>query len=103
MRDTDDFRTPDSEDDGSTDVSNPYHNIRWTEEPPRTTQTEVDAEAEPGEECPTSAFPDSRAPHPSHTPDPVTVMGSRGEAVNYTENNEADYKPLGMYRTTPAI
>ena len=47
VRDTDDFRTPDSEDEGSTDVSNPYRNIRWTEEPPRTTQTEVDAEAEP--------------------------------------------------------
>ena len=50
VRDTDDFRTPDSEDEGSTDVSNPYRNIRWTEEPPRTTQTEVDAGAEPGEE-----------------------------------------------------
>ena len=55
MRDTDDFRTPDSEDESSTDVSNPYRNIRWTEEPPLTTQTEADVEADPGEEGPTSA------------------------------------------------
>ena len=102
VRDTDDFRTPDSEHEGSTDVSNPYRNIPWTAEPPRTTQTEVDAEAEPGEEGPTSAFPDSRAPHPSRTPDPVTMIGSRGERVTYHELNEADYKPLGMYRTTPS-
>ena len=45
VRDTDDFRTPDSEDEGSTDVSNHYRNIRWTEEPPQMPQTEVDAEA----------------------------------------------------------
>ena len=31
------------------------------------------------------------------------MIGSRGEAVNYPEIKEADYKPLGMYRTTPAI
>ena len=63
-------------------------------------QTEVDADAEPGEEGPTSAFLDSRTPHPSETPDPVTVIGSRGEAVIYPEIKEADYKPLGMYRHT---
>ena len=77
VRDPEDFRNPDSEDESSTDVSNPYRNIRWTEETPRMPQTEVDAEAEPGEEGPTSAFQDSRAPHPSQTPDPVTVIGSR--------------------------
>ena len=102
VRNPEDFRTPDSEDKGSTDVSNPYRNIRWTEEPPRTPQTEVDAEAEPGEEGPTSAFPDSRTPHPSQTPDPVTVIGSRGEAVIYHEINEAKHKAPGMYRTTPS-
>ena len=64
------------------------------------TQTEVDAEAEPGEEGPTSAFPDSRPPHPSQTPDPVTVIGSRGEAAIYPEINEAEHKAPGMYRTT---
>ena len=31
------------------------------------------------------------------------MIGSSGEAVNYPEINETDYKPLGMYRTTPAI
>ena len=103
MPDPEDFQTPDSEDEGSTDVSNPYRNIRWTEETPRLTQTEVHAETEPGEEVPTSAFPDSRAPHPSQTPDPVTVIGSRGEAAIYPEINEADYKPLGMYRTTSPL
>ena len=35
VRDPDDFRTPDSEDEGSTDVSNPYRNIRWTEGTPQ--------------------------------------------------------------------
>ena len=45
VHDPEDFRTPDSEDEGSTDVSNPYQNIRWTEEEPRMTQTEVDVEA----------------------------------------------------------
>ena len=99
-RDPEDFRTPDSEDEGSTDVSNPYRNIRWTEEEPRRSQTEVDADAEPGEEGPTSAFPDSRAPHPSQTPDPVTVIEFRGETVNYHEINEAEHKAPGMYRTT---
>ena len=89
VRDPEDFRTTDSEDEGSTDVSNHCRNIRWTEETPRTPQTEVDAEAEPGEEGHTSAFPDSRAPPPPQTPDPVTVIGSRGEAVNYPEINEA--------------
>ena len=34
------------------------------------------------------------------TPDPVTVIESRGEAAIYPEINEADYKPPGMYRTT---
>ena len=82
VRDPEDFQTPESDDKGSTDVSNPYRNIRWTEEPPRTTQSEAAVEADPGEEGPTSAFPDSRAPHPSHTPDPVTVIGSRGKAVS---------------------
>ena len=58
VRDPDDFRTPDSEDEGSTDVSNPYRNIRWTEGTPQQTQPEGDAEAEPREEEPTSALPD---------------------------------------------
>ena len=31
------------------------------------------------------------------------MIGSRGEAVVYPEINEAEYKTLGMYRTTPAI
>ena len=30
------------------------------------------------------------------------MIGSRGEAVIYTEINEADHKPPGMYRTTPS-
>ena len=100
VRDHKDYRTTDSEDEGSTDVSNPYRNIRWIEETPRTQQTDVDAEAEPGKEGPTSAFPNLRAPPPSQTPDPVTVIGSSGEAVNYPEINEAEHKAPGMYRTT---
>ena len=31
------------------------------------------------------------------------MIGSRGDAVIYPEINEADYKLLVMYRTTPAI
>ena len=83
MRDPDDFRTTESEDEGSTDVSNTYSNIRWTEGTPRQTQPEVDAEAEPGEEGPTSAFSDPRSPHPSQTLDPVTIIGSRVETTIY--------------------
>ena len=49
-RDPEDFRTPDSEDEGSTDVSNHYRNVRWTEEKPRQTKAEVDTEAEQDEE-----------------------------------------------------
>ena len=58
VRDPDDFRTPDSEDEGSTDVSNPYRNIRWTGEQPRQSETDIEAEAEQDEEGPNSAFPD---------------------------------------------
>ena len=77
VRDPEDFRATDSEDEGSTDVSNHYRHIRWTEETPQLTQTEVDAEIEPGEEGLTSAVQDSRAPPPSPTPGPVTMIRSR--------------------------
>ena len=31
------------------------------------------------------------------------MIGSRGEAVNYPEINEAEHKAPGMYLTTPAL
>ena len=88
MREPDDFRTPDSEDEGSTDVSNPYRNIRWTGEKPRLSETDVEAEAEQDEEGPTSAFPEPPPPHPSHVADPVTIIGSSGETTIYPEADE---------------
>ena len=88
MRDHDDFRTHDSEDEGSTDVSNPYRNIRWTEEKSRRTETDITAETEQDEEGPTSAFPDSHPPYPSQVADPVTIIGFRGETNIYLEADE---------------
>ena len=109
-QDTDDFRTPDSEDGGSTDVSNPYRDIRWTDRETRPTQPEVDPEAGQEEEGPTSAFPTSSPPaqlparnpstHPFQTPDPVTVLGSRGEAAIYPEADDAEPTADDPHRIT---
>ena len=96
VRDPEDLYTPDSVDGDSTDVSNPYRNIRWTDAPPRTTQTEVEAEAETGEEGPTSAFPDAHASSPSHALDPVTIIGSRGEAAIYPEPNGDEHQGITL-------
>ena len=86
----------DSEDGDSTDVSNPYRNIRWTDAPPRTTQTEAEADAEAGEEGPTSAFPDAQTSPRSHALDPVTIIGSRGEAAIYPEPNEDEHQGITL-------
>ena len=59
MRDPDGFRTPDSEDEGSTDVSNPYRKVRWTEKAPLPTEPEDDPGAKPEEEGPIIAFQNS--------------------------------------------
>ena len=88
VRDPDDFRTHDTENEGSTDVSNNYRNFRWTEEKPRRTETDIEAEAEQDEEGPTSAFPDSPPSHPSQAADPVTIICSRGETTIYPEADE---------------
>ena len=88
VRDPDEFRTPDSEDEGSTDVSNPYRNFRWTTRATQQTEPEVYPEAGHEDEGPTSAFQDSPpqpledlSTHPSQTRNPVTVIGSSGEAA----------------------
>ena len=136
MHDTDEFRTPDSEDVGSTDVSKPYRKVSCTYITPQPTEPEVDQEAEPEEEGPTSAFHDSPSqhqevprpmrtpelekatshaatphspsqspvrnttPHPSQTPDHVTVIGSRGEAAIYPEVDETKHPAAGTHRIT---
>ena len=49
VHDSDKFRTPNSEDKGSTDVSKPYHNVRWTDKAPQPTEPKDGQEAEPEE------------------------------------------------------
>ena len=94
--DPEELHTPDSEDGDSTDVSNPYRTIQWTDAPPRTTQTAAEADAETGEEGPTSAFPDVQASPPSHALDPVTVIGSRGEAAIYPEPDGDEHQGITL-------
>ena len=72
IKDTDEFRTPDSED--STDVSNHYRNVRWTDKPQQPSESKDDPEAELEEEGPIRAFQDSppqlfEAPTPARTPE----------------------------------
>ena len=73
VHDPDEFRTSDSEDEESRDISNPYRKVRWNDNEPQPTEPQDDPEAEPEEECPTSAFHDSptqpqEAPTPTRTP-----------------------------------
>ena len=100
MRYPDDFRTPNSEDEGSTDVSNPYRNFRCTEETPRQTESDIDAEAEHDEKRPTSAFHASPPPNPSKAADPVTIIESRGETTIYPEADETEPSTEDPHRIT---
>ena len=59
FHDHDEFHTPDSEDEGSTDVSNSYHKVSWTDKAPQPTELEDDPAAEPEEEGHTSVAQDS--------------------------------------------
>ena len=76
----------------------------------RPTQPEVDPEAEQEEEGTTGAFPTSsppaklsarnNSPHPSQTPDPVTVLGSRGEAAIYPDADDTEPTADDPHRIT---
>ena len=68
MQDPDDFRTTDSENEGSTDVSNPYRNIRCTDMVSQPTEPDADPEAAEEEKGHTSAF---MTPSPTATRAPI--------------------------------
>ena len=70
VHDPDEFLTPDSDDEGSTDVSNPYRQASWTDTAPQPTEPEDNPEAEPEEEWPISAFQDS-------TPRPLNILTAK--------------------------
>ena len=74
IHDTDEFRTPDSVDEDSTDVPNPYRKVSWTDKAPQPSKSNDDTEAELDDKGHTSAFQDSpshpqEAPTHMHTPE----------------------------------
>ena len=56
VHDPDEFRIPDSEGELSTDVSNPYRQVSWTDKAPAPTEPENGPGTDPDEEGHTSAF-----------------------------------------------
>ena len=67
--DPDEFQTPDSECETSTDVSNPYRNVRWTNKAQSHAELEEYSEEEPCEEAPTS---DLNPDRPGDLQDPIS-------------------------------